>query len=38
VIPNYATIADALQQAVEDVLGGAATPEEAAARAIEATQ
>ena len=38
VVPNYATIADALQQAVEDVLGGAATPEEAADRAIETTQ
>jgi ABC-type glycerol-3-phosphate transport system substrate-binding protein len=38
VIPNYAAIADAVQQAVEDVLSGAAAPEEAAAQAIETTQ
>ena len=35
-IPNYARTAAALQQAVEAVLTGAATPEEAAAQAIEA--
>lgn len=38
VIPNYTRMAAALQQAVEDVLTGAATPEEAAARAIESVQ
>jgi multiple sugar transport system substrate-binding protein len=34
-IPNYARIGAALQQAVEDVLTGVATPEEAAAKALE---
>lgn len=37
-IPNYARTGAALQQAVEDVLTGVATPEEAAARAIENAQ
>ncbi len=37
-LPNYAQVAAALQQAVEDVLTGTATPEEAAAGAIENTQ
>jgi ABC-type glycerol-3-phosphate transport system substrate-binding protein len=37
-IPNYTRIAAALQQAVEDVLTGAATPEEAATRAVESVQ
>jgi ABC-type glycerol-3-phosphate transport system substrate-binding protein len=35
IIPNYAQVAAALQVAVEDVLTGAAQPEEAAAEAIE---
>jgi maltose-binding protein MalE len=34
-IPNYALTASVLQQAVEDVLTGSATPEEAASQAIE---
>jgi multiple sugar transport system substrate-binding protein len=37
-IPNYTRIAAALQKAVEDVINGAATPEEAAAEVIESTQ
>jgi ABC-type glycerol-3-phosphate transport system substrate-binding protein len=37
-IPNYARIGAALQQAVEDVLTGVATPEEAAAKAMESAQ
>jgi maltose-binding protein MalE len=37
-IPNYTKVGDALQQAVEAVLTGAATPEEAAAKAIESAQ
>jgi multiple sugar transport system substrate-binding protein len=37
-IPNYARTGAALQQAVEDVLTGVATPEEAAAQAIENAQ
>ncbi len=37
-IPNYALTAGILQQAVEDVLAGSATPEEAASRAIESAQ
>jgi multiple sugar transport system substrate-binding protein len=37
-IPNYARIGAALQQAVEDVLTGAATPEEAAAQAMESAK
>ncbi len=36
--PNYTRTAAALQQAVEDVVSGAATPEEAAARVIEQAQ
>jgi arabinogalactan oligomer/maltooligosaccharide transport system substrate-binding protein len=32
---NYAQLAAALQRAVEDVVGGTATPEEAAARVVE---
>lgn len=35
---NYTQVAAALQKAIEDVITGAATPEEAAARAIEETQ
>jgi ABC-type glycerol-3-phosphate transport system substrate-binding protein len=38
IVPNYARVAAALQQAVEAVLTGAATPEEAAAQAMEAAQ
>ena len=34
-IPNYARTAAAMQQAVEDVLTGVATPDEAAAQAVE---
>jgi maltose-binding protein MalE len=34
-LPNYAQVAAALQEAVEDVLSGAAMPEEAAARVVE---
>lgn len=34
-LSNYAQLAAALQQAVEDVVSGAATPEEAAARIVE---
>lgn len=34
-LPNYAQVAAALQEAVEDVVSGAAMPEEAAARIIE---
>jgi ABC-type glycerol-3-phosphate transport system substrate-binding protein len=37
-LPNYTQVAAALQQAVEAVLTGAATPEEAAAQAIEDAQ
>jgi multiple sugar transport system substrate-binding protein len=37
-IANYTKVAAALQKAIEDVITGAATPEEAAAQAIEATQ
>jgi multiple sugar transport system substrate-binding protein len=37
-LPNYAQVAAALQEAVEDVITGAATPEEAAARAVESVQ
>jgi ABC-type glycerol-3-phosphate transport system substrate-binding protein len=37
-IPNYTRTAAALQQAVEDVLTGAATPEEAAEQAVESAQ
>jgi maltose-binding protein MalE len=37
-IPNYAVIAGVLQDAVEDVLSGSATPEEAASQAIERAQ
>jgi len=37
-IVNYTQVAAALQTAVENVITGAATPEEAAAQAIEATQ
>ncbi|MFN2241425.1 MAG: hypothetical protein ACK2U2_04005, partial [Anaerolineae bacterium] len=37
-IANYTQVAAALQTAVESVLTGAATPEEAAAQAIEAIQ
>ncbi|MGD8902073.1 MAG: extracellular solute-binding protein [Anaerolineae bacterium] len=37
-IANYTQVAAALQKAVEDVISGAATPEEAAAEAIESTQ
>jgi multiple sugar transport system substrate-binding protein len=36
-IANYTQVAAALQKAVEDVITGAATPEEAAAEAIEST-
>ena len=35
---NYTQVAAALQKAIEEVITGAATPEEAAARAIEETQ
>jgi multiple sugar transport system substrate-binding protein len=35
---NYTQVAAALQKAIEDVITGAATPEEAAAQAIEVTQ
>ena len=35
-LPNYAHVAAALQQAVEQVLTGAATPEEAATIALSA--
>ena len=35
---NYTQVAAALQKAIEDVITGAATPEEAAAQAIEETQ
>ena len=35
---NYTQVAAALQKAIEEVIAGAATPEEAAARAIEETQ
>jgi multiple sugar transport system substrate-binding protein len=38
VIPNYAQVAAALQVAVKDVLTGAASPEQAAAEAIESAQ
>jgi multiple sugar transport system substrate-binding protein len=38
VVNNYARAAAALQSAVEEILTGAATPEEAAARAIASTQ
>jgi ABC-type glycerol-3-phosphate transport system substrate-binding protein len=34
-LSNYAQLAAALQRAVEDVVSGAATPEEAAARVVE---
>jgi maltose-binding protein MalE len=37
-IPNYARTAAALQQAVERVLTGIATPEEAAFQAVESVQ
>jgi multiple sugar transport system substrate-binding protein len=37
-LPNYTQIAAALQEAVEDVITGAATPEEAAAQVIEKAQ
>jgi len=37
-IPNFALTAGVLQQAVEEVLTGSATPEEAASQAIENTQ
>lgn len=37
-IPNYARIASALQQAVQDVLTGMAIPDEAAAQAVEDAQ
>lgn len=37
-IANYTQVAAALQTAIEDVITGAATPEEAAAQAIEDTQ
>ena len=36
--PNYTQVAAALQEAVENVLSGAATPEEAAAEAIKSAQ
>jgi multiple sugar transport system substrate-binding protein len=38
VIANYTQIATALQEAVQDVLTGAATPEEAATQAMEGVQ
>jgi multiple sugar transport system substrate-binding protein len=38
VIANYAQVAAALQEAVEDVVTGAATPEEAAAQVMEKTK
>jgi multiple sugar transport system substrate-binding protein len=38
VVPNYAQVSAALQTAVEAVLDGAASPEEAAAEAIESAQ
>jgi multiple sugar transport system substrate-binding protein len=34
-LPNYAQVAAALQEAIEDVVSGAAMPEEAAARIVE---
>ena len=37
-ISNYTQVAAALQKAIEEVITGAATPEEAAAQAIEETQ
>lgn len=37
-LPNYTQVAAALQEAVEAILAGTATPEEAAAQAIEKTQ
>ena len=37
-IPNFALTASVLQQAVEDVLTGSATPEDAASQAIERAQ
>jgi multiple sugar transport system substrate-binding protein len=37
-IANYTQVAAALQQAIADVIAGATTPEEAAARVIEDTQ
>ncbi|NIV36549.1 MAG: extracellular solute-binding protein, partial [Anaerolineae bacterium] len=37
-ISNYTQVAAALQKAIEEVISGAATPEEAAAQAIEETQ
>jgi len=37
-IPNFALTAGVLQQAVEDVLTGSATPEEAASQAIQSAQ
>jgi ABC-type glycerol-3-phosphate transport system substrate-binding protein len=37
-IANYTQVAAALQKAVEDVISGAVSPEEAAAQAIESTQ
>jgi maltose-binding protein MalE len=38
IIANYAQVASALQIAVEEVVAGTASPEEAAAEAIESTQ
>jgi maltose-binding protein MalE len=38
VIPNYARTAAALQQAVEDVVSGVASPEEAAAWVMDTAQ
>jgi multiple sugar transport system substrate-binding protein len=37
-VPNYTKVAAALQEAVEAVLSGTATPEEAAAQAIQEAQ
>ena len=37
-ISNYTQVAAALQKAIEDVINGVATPEEAAAQAIEETE
>jgi multiple sugar transport system substrate-binding protein len=37
-IPNYTRVAAALQKAVEDVISGAATPEEAAAQAMDSAR
>lgn len=37
-LANYTQVAAALQKAIEDVVGGAATPEQAAAQVIEDTQ